>query len=151
MKTCTKCHRVKPESEYYTQDKTTGRLHAECKACYAEQRKSYAAMHYLKYGDKYRERARIRRARIKKELRLKISDYLRYKSCERCGENDLIVLDFDHIDPRNKTSSIARMLTNGLEWELIMSEISKCRILCANCHRRVTASQQGWYKSRIKI
>ena len=146
MKTCTSCQVSKEESSFYFQDKSARRLHAECKACYTLHRKSYMATHYLKYGDIYRERARVRRARIKKELQAKMMQYLGDKSCESCGEADARVLEFDHINPSEKSFNIARGITHGLAWEAILDEIKKCRILCANCHRKHTAEQQGWYR-----
>ena len=146
MKTCTGCGDPKPETYFYLQDKMTGRRHAECKDCYSEHRKAYYKSHYLKYGEMYRERAKIRRARIKRELQQKMMRYLADKSCLQCGENDTCVLDFDHINPQEKSFSIARATTNGLEWDKILTEISKCQILCANCHRKRTAMSNGWYK-----
>jgi hypothetical protein len=103
-------------------------------------------MHYQRYGEQYRERAKIRRAKIKKILQTKMLEYLHDKSCQFCGENDPRVLDFDHIDPKQKSIGIARAITNGIDWDRILKEIQKCRILCANCHRKHTAEQQGWYR-----
>jgi hypothetical protein len=147
MKTCTKCLESKPESDFFIRDKSTGRLHAQCKACYKLHRTTYSAQHYLKYGNAYRLRARTRRAAIKKALQTKMTEYLSDKSCTLCGESDRRVLDFDHIEPSLKSFGIAQGITNGLTWERLLLEIDKCRILCANCHRKHTATQRGWYKN----
>jgi hypothetical protein len=146
MKVCTKCGEQKPLTEYFVKDNATGRLHAQCKLCYKAHRKNYYAAHYKKYGDKYRFRAKIRHHKIKQELHCKMLDFLIDKACEICGENDLRVLDFDHLEPNQKKFGIAQAMTYGMPWEKIETEIKKCRILCANCHRRHTAEQNGWYK-----
>jgi hypothetical protein len=45
------------------------------------------------------------------------------------------VLDFHHVDPREKSFSLdARNLIN-LSWTRVIREVSKCVLLCANCHR----------------
>lgn len=47
-------------------------------------------------------------------------------------------LDFDHRDPTAKRmSSIAKHLTR--RWEVVLAEIAKCDVVCANCHRIRTA------------
>lgn len=128
-------------------DKKSGRLHAQCKDCYKEHRRSHYAEHYHKYGDEYRERAKIRRAKIKRNLQIKLVDYLKNKSCEICGESDIRVLEFDHLDPVTKRFGIATAITDGRKWPDILEEIECCQILCANCHKKLTAVQYGWFKA----
>ena len=53
--------------------------------------------------------------------------------CEKCGEERIHVLDFHHINPKDKKFTIGS-LKKGSE-ELILEEIKKCVCLCANCHR----------------
>jgi len=146
MKVCTRCKVKKPESEYFVRDKTIGRLHAQCKSCYQQYRKTYYAGHYAKYGDSYRQRARMRHLRLRQDLRGRMTRYLADKFCEICGESDIRTLDFDHIIPAQKSFGIARAIASCLSWDAILAEIEKCRILCANCHRKHTATQQGWYR-----
>lgn len=64
--------------------------------------------------------------------------------CVDCGIADPIVLEFDHLDPSTKTNNVSNMLS--LSWKTIQTEIDKCDIVCANCHRRRTAKQFSWYK-----
>lgn len=147
MKVCSKCHIAKEESEYFIKNKSTGRLHTQCKSCYKKHRKTYYQEHYRKYGDAYRARAKKRRAKIKQELQAKLLDYMDGKSCVICGEKDICVLEFDHIDPNDKAFPISRGISDGYDWNKILTEIKKCRILCANCHKKHTAKQQNWFKA----
>ncbi len=147
MKVCSKCKIEKPETEYFVKDKKSGRLHTHCKGCYKEHRKTYYAEHYLKYRDMYRERAKVRRAQIKHSLRVKLVSYLKDKSCKICGESDIRTLEFDHLDPAAKRFGIAMAITDGRKWSDILEEIELCQILCANCHKKRTAAQYGWYKA----
>jgi hypothetical protein len=61
-----------------------------------------------------------------------------YKSthpCTDCGEADPVVLEFDHLGGKdfNLSTGGSRSLT------LVIAEIQKCEVVCANCHRRRTA------------
>ncbi len=75
-----------------------------------------------------------KRHRIK--VRKKLLAFLSNKKCIDCGEKDPIVLDFDHMDSSIKFKSISRMLSGHYSWKSVLSEIQKCEIRCANCHRR---------------
>lgn len=53
--------------------------------------------------------------------------------CKKCGDTRVWVLDFHHIDRSEKDFTIGKIKKGNLD--LIQSEIDKCVILCANCHR----------------
>lgn len=55
--------------------------------------------------------------------------------CTICGFNDHRCLVFHHKDPKKKEYNIPEMVSNRLSLSKIKGEISKCVILCANCHR----------------
>lgn len=145
-KICTFCNETKKMQDFYLKDSLNNRYHSHCKQCYKIKRLSYQQIHYEKYGQQYRERAKIRKNIIQKQRYIQLLDYLDGKSCEYCGFNDIRALEFDHIDQNTKSFGIARALSDCLKWETILAEINKCRLLCANCHRIRTAEQQNWYK-----
>ena len=58
-------------------------------------------------------------------------------ACMLCGYNKHQgVLEFHHIDPLTKSFSVSG---GGFSrsWTSILSELRKCILLCANCHREV--------------
>jgi hypothetical protein len=54
--------------------------------------------------------------------------------CSRCPERRPNCLQFHHIDPNSKVSTISKLVSNRANFKLLKKEISKCIILCANCH-----------------
>ena len=55
--------------------------------------------------------------------------------CVLCGNTDLRFLEFHHRDPRQKSFNISA--SRSRPPRLVMAEIAKCDVLCANCHRAV--------------
>lgn len=79
-------------------------------------------------------------------MRNYIWSYLRTNPCIDCGENDILVLEFDHM--RDKYKEIGKMVSGRYSLIRVKFEIKKCEVRCANCHRRKTAIQQGWQKTK---
>lgn len=79
---------------------------------------------------------------ILKRRRHKIKEALvEYKGgkCEICGYNKCIAaLDFHHINPKKKDFNIAQT-TSYKNMNILKSEIDKCILVCANCHREIHA------------
>jgi hypothetical protein len=61
-------------------------------------------------------------------------------SCSRCGLRlakdswNWMVFDFHHRNPKDKEAAPASLL-NGRSYETLMKEITKCDLVCSNCHR----------------
>ena len=77
---------------------------------------------------------------------LKVLFYLETHPCVDCGESDPIVLEFDHRDGTDKVRAVSQLVTENCGWEKILTEIEKCDVRCANCHRRRTAVQRGYMR-----
>lgn len=146
-KKCTKCGEIKPGNQFFVRNKSTGRLHAQCKICYQIHRLNYQRAHYEKYKDAYKTRAKAYRDKKRQEFRDQIYGFLINQSCNDCGESDIRVLEFDHLDKDKKAFSISQAFKLGKKPEEIDAEIKKCQILCANCHKKRTAKQFNWYKN----
>lgn len=54
--------------------------------------------------------------------------------CMDCGGTyPTSVMDFDHRDPSEKSFTISQKRQCGLQ--MLLAEIAKCDVVCANCHR----------------
>ena len=88
------------------------------------------------------EGVKSRRSRLARQQRNRVLvwNYLRAHPCTICGDTDPVVLKFDHIG--NKAHDVGWLVPKSCTVRL-KAEIEKCRVLCANCHRRHTAAQNG--------
>ena len=108
---CKVCTKEKPNSSFY---KTNKYIRKTCKTC--ENQKMIV----------------LRRIRTR-SLKQKAVDYLGGKCCS-CGYNKCIIaLEFNHLN--NKSFEPSKMFEKRLNWEVIKTELDKCELLCANCHR----------------
>lgn len=112
-----------------------------CKPCkQAYDREYYETTKLLR-----QEQKRSNQAVIRQRNREFIRDYLLIHPCVDCEETDWVVLEFDHRDTCNKTHDVSRMVHLSFSLSKIQAEIDKCDVRCANCHRRRTAKQFGYY------
>lgn len=54
--------------------------------------------------------------------------------CIKCGISKPYLLDFHHRDPSIKEGELSDF-SKGYDLEKFFQELSKCDLLCANCHR----------------
>lgn len=99
---------------------------------------------YEKHKTKHLAAVRKNERLIKIEHRLLILDFFRSHPCVDCGEGDPVVLDFDHV--RGTKSANISCLLGKSSSRAILAEIEKCDVRCANCHRRKTAKERGYYR-----
>ncbi|MEY4278281.1 MAG: hypothetical protein RL377_285 [Bacteroidota bacterium] len=140
MKTCNKCKL--PKENFRKSKKYIDGLDNYCTDCRRVADKKTYNNHLIenrKAGLKSKNKVRERNRQF-------LRDYLIGKSCIDCGEVDPIVLEFDHFE--NKKDNISEIIQN-CSIEKIELEIKKCNIRCANCHRRKTAIELGYYKAKI--
>lgn len=136
MKVCSRCKVEKPYDQFSKYAKSKDGYQYHCRQCKAELHKeNHAARMVSIRAAKKRRKARNRQY---------VYDYLLEHPCP-CGESDPVVLEFDHIDPSIKSKAISVLMNEACSLEMLQGEIAKCRVLCANCHRRHTAKQFGWW------
>jgi hypothetical protein len=139
LKTCSHCGQEKLLTEF---NKKRNRYQPFCRSC----QKQYAKQHYQSdpaYYAAKRDRQRLQAQEF-------VVARLTSSSCIDCGESDIVTLEFDHL--RDKVKDISSMVHSGSALSTIEQEIEKCEIVCANCHRRRTASRStNWYKLRSQV
>jgi hypothetical protein len=81
-----------------------------------------------------RERNKIAKNKHIARVREYIIQYKREHPCA-CGESHVACLQFHHLDPTQKEMTISKSLQKG--WARIKNEISKCKVVCANCHLKI--------------
>ena len=138
---CVKCKKFKSTSEFNFKNKKTGRLNARCKEC---TRKDTMAAYYR--NQKYYLAYRVNR---NKQLRIQalqyIYNYFKSHPCVDCGIADPRVLQFDHVRGE-KNQAVSDMARRG-SLQMIIQEMEKCEVRCANCHAIKTAIEFGYYRS----
>lgn len=122
-------------------DRARGRRQSWCRPCDAEYKRDW----YLKNRERHIAKARESNQRTFLQNRMNVRGYLNTHPCVNCGESDPVVLDFDHM--RDKVRTISYMVLRKWRWQSIEAEIAKCEVRCANCHRRKTARERGYYRN----
>lgn len=141
-KYCATCKLIKPKFGFNKNKIRKDGFNNICRECSNSRSKKY-------YSDNTKHHKKVISVRNKKiisENRDKLIKYLLSQKCVDCGESNIIVLDFDHKDDVNKIANISKLIYGGCSWDKIKTEMNKCDIRCANCHRIRTSKQQGWYK-----
>lgn len=141
MRRCYICREYLPVQMFALRSKTKLTYQAQCKSCQNE----YSRRHYRANSVSHNKRRYVNQRRYAMENRIRMLEYLSNHRCVDCGELDPVVLDFDHVRGTKKLD-VSRMM-GGYTWRGILSEITKCEVRCANCHRRKTAKQFKWFKS----
>ena len=140
MQTCTRCGQTKGAEEFGFKNKAVGRRHRKCKVCMAAYGREHCARNREAYISRNVTNMRVRRRSLKE----RVWDYVANQAYVDCGERDPLVLDFDHVDPKNKRVEIYWLAHGTFAWSTILDEIAKCEVRCANCHRLRTAHQFSW-------
>lgn len=139
LRTCRVCGVPQPLSEFALKDPSTGARATKCRSC----QRAYAKAHYRKNRQRYLDKARARNDVRREAFASFLLAYLREHPCVDCGETDPTTLDFDHRDGAEKVATI-NALIRAQQWPALLTEIEKCDVRCANCHRRRTAAQFEW-------
>src|SRR3989442_863659 len=135
------CGQAKPEAEFAFDDMAKRTRQRHCRKCQA----AYRRAHYLANREEYIRREVARIAQYRVENRALMLAYLLSHPCVDCGEPHPVMLDFDHRDPAEKKGNVSELAMRK-PWRLVLVEIAKCDVRCANCHLKRTAQQFNWRK-----
>jgi hypothetical protein len=141
-KSCGDCKRFLSLIDFAYKYPERGILQNYCKAC----QKRRSREHYVLNTAAYKVRIARNNQKVRTANRSRLHEYLSSQQCADCGIRDLASLEFDHRDPALKLKDVSNMVQKGFAWATILSEIGKCDVVCANCHRRRTARQFDWHK-----
>jgi hypothetical protein len=135
-KTCARCRRVLPLREFPLRRKDGTKRYGHCRACKAA------------YQRQWYERNRSRHIANVADLRRawrhenkKIVAAAKSVPCADCGRRyPPYVMDFDHVrgDKLGNIGSLKMQVPAAV----LLAEIAKCDVVCANCHRIRT--HQRW-------
>jgi hypothetical protein len=141
MKLCGCCQQEKALSDFNKNVCKPDGLQTTCRACQRQSSKAYYE------NNRKRMVRQILAARTKRRRMLQrfLLDYLAEHPCVDCGEDDIVVLDFDHVRGV-KEMAIADLVAGVHSLAALKAEIAKCDIRCANCHRRKTMRDRVSYR-----
>ena|ERR1700722_6857993 len=129
MLICTACNLVKPLADF-SRNRTTRGYQYKCKLCYRLWQVNHVSAVY-KAAKRQKERQRS-----------KLITFKQNRPCVDCkGIFPHYVMDFDHIEGSKKFNvSVGK---HRYPWKVVMEEIAKCELVCANCHRIRTYNRQA--------
>ena len=130
-KTCSRCETNKLLSEFHKNKSRSDGRQGICKAC----RVIYVKQHYEDNKESYVKRSKVCFIRYKEWF----AD-LKRGPCADCKERfHPCQMDFDHL--QDKTMNVSDMRRRGFAKQTILTEVAKCELVCANCHRLRTYQQ----------
>jgi hypothetical protein len=111
-----------------------------CKPCKREYDRGYYARNSAKMLPEKAARNKVRREKIRKII-VEAKD----KPCMDCGGRfPTCAMDFDHVND-DKIANVSALVAASSSLARIKTEIEKCELVCANCHRVRTESKNQYF------
>lgn len=133
MKICSKCGIEKTPESFNKCARNKDGLHAYCRDCHKA--------HYRNNKDRHYQNVKKVRAAYREKVLEELRKIL-IVGCVDCGNDDLRVLDFDHVRG-TKVENVMTMVRNGARLSTILEEVAKCEVRCRNCHAIQTYNRLG--------
>ena len=129
MKICSICKNEKDDADFNWRNKSKGMRQGYCRECKKICQKRYYSKSKLQYLNTiYKSRAKRKQANI--DL---VVQHFKSHACVDCGENDIRILEFDHVRGV-KRANVSHLMAHGYSLEVLINEIAKCEVRCAKCH-----------------
>lgn len=126
LKTCIKCKLDLPLDKFSVNKSKLLGVNGTCKIC----QRNLSRKHYSNNKQRYRLRNKLQISEYKK-----IISELKNNPCVDCGvKYNEWQMDFDHVRGIKKLS-ISVMRHQHIGKNVLLNEIAKCDLVCANCHR----------------
>lgn len=142
-KMCITCSKTKLLTDFTKNKRRKDGYQSYCRKCSSDKNKAY----YKTNRTDRQQKIRARDARVFADNCQRLWLFLKVHPCVACGEADPLVLEFDHRGDKVKT--VSAMVIEGLRWATVETEIAKCDVRCANCHRRKTVLERNHWKARF--
>jgi hypothetical protein len=139
-RTCGRCHETKEAADFAWRRQDRGQRDNYCRAC----RAVYKQEHYLAHRQRYIDNSQRRKRTMAAARTAYLIAFFESHPCADCGEQDPLVLEFDHLG--DKLFNISQGLRDRA-WDAVLEEMEKCDVVCANCHRRRTARRGGFARA----
>ena len=95
----------------------------------------------LAFSRKWYQNNKEQQAQIVTKRKRELSEWLlsikMASHCCKCTEDHPACLEFHHRNPKDKELEISTMVARGMSKFRIGREITKCEIICSNCHRKL--------------
>jgi hypothetical protein len=140
MKICGKCKQNYPESNFYKDKHKKDGLSWDCKECVSKKHKKYRTNSDIPKicKQKWQKNNPNKKREYNKQLYDKVKffqqTYLKRNPCD-CGVSDVECLDYHHIDQKTLENRVPSIHT----FKQSINEMTKCIVVCANCHRKIHA------------
>jgi hypothetical protein len=142
VKKCCKCKEEKQLDDFSKSKNRKDGRNSMCKSCM----RKYDKERFENMDRGERDKRLNGCKKRAEEYHTKLYEILKDMKCMDCGNDNPVVLDFDHRD--NKEFNIGSSLRR-YKWNTIQNEIEKCDVRCANCHRIKTAKEFNYYKHQL--
>lgn len=143
MKTCSLCN-TKDQSKFTPSFLKSTKTKGYCSPC----SKNYHKEWYSRNKEHVRKDTNKRRKLNIKQNMDYIWELLSSSFCAVCKNNNILVLEFDHISHKKYAISELRRYAS---LDLLKRELSKCQILCSNCHSEKTQKDSNsWRWKRLR-
>lgn len=129
---CARCAESKPSSEFQN---SRGRQLSYCAPC----RREYDRWYYTLRGRPVRSARKQARRTAGREWLDSLKSGI---PCKDCGDVfPEFVMHWDHLPGQHKVAPVSR-LAREQPRELVLAEIAKCELVCANCHAIRTSERR---------
>ena len=132
-----------PIENFPLRNRFTKRRQSYCIKCRSEMGKNW----YANNKEYQKANARKHSTEYRDAMREFLWNYKLTHSCQGpdgqgypYNATDPVVLEFHHL--HGKDMAVSEMVTRFSSVERVAEELKRCQVLCANCHRRVTAKER---------
>lgn len=133
---CTGCALVLPVDAFSIRRRARSGRSSVCRRCKADQQRRWYERHRAE------QLARVAARRTEQiERNRKLVRAAKDRPCADCGQHyPWFVMDLDHVRGE-KRQNVSVLVAQGVSARTLVTEIAKCDVVCANCHRKRTLAR----------